>query len=278
MAGSMMVTMEVETHELADEFGHIRGQLSCLECGYDLRMLEVSGACPECGTPVRVSMRADGLGEAEEGYRKSLVTSTPWLIAGVASSLVLLYVGLAIAMVGIWQLTRKEPDRHEPKYDGRLRLLARVGIGLGLTGSLVGFGMGLVIVLVDVKWAVMFEDWEPVDVVLVTLHGAMFLGTMALWEYVSILGKRLKDHEIVVRCRRMRWVWVIGLTLICSLALGTSMANLFWSSQWVQWRWAYQEAHALVPMGIVVAILFWIWFESLRFMLMLRGKLKSIVD
>lgn len=270
--------MITETSSNADPSGHVRESLACLECGYDLRTLSVAGACPECGTAVRVSMRADGLQDADPQYRHALATSTRWLVAGIAVSLLFLYVGLILAVVGVWQLTRRERGRQEPMYDGRLRLLARAGIGLGLLGSLIAFVLGLVIVLIDPQWAVRFEDWEPVDIVLVTFHGALFLGCMALWEYISILGRRLGDREIVGRCRRMRWVWVIGLTLICSLALGTSMANLMLASRWVEWQWAYQEIHALIPMGIILTILLWIWFESLRFVLMLKSKLERIVD
>ena len=57
---------EAEIPEVAGE-----GDL-CRGCGYDLKGLATSGACPECGKPVHESVRGDYLKFASEGYLRSL--------------------------------------------------------------------------------------------------------------------------------------------------------------------------------------------------------------
>lgn len=270
------VAVNTQASEVVDQTGHISEGLVCLECGYDLRTLEASADCPECGTPVRVSMRMDGLRDSDADYRAGLARSAGWMFWGSVSTVVLLYVGLAVVCVGVWGVTRREPGRRELRFDGRLRFLARWGITGGLSGSLGAFGGGLILAVFSPRLLVTFREWQPVDVVLVTLHGAMFMGFMVLWEYVSVLARRMEDADLLRRCRRMRWVWVIGLTLICSLALGTSLASWLITSRSLDWSWVRLEAAAAIPVVVMAGVLLWVWGETVVFMRVVRGRLRGI--
>ena len=108
-----------------DERGQVACDVACLQCGYDLRMQHVDGACPECGTPVRVSLRRDRLDDSDPDYLKRLSRGAGWFRVGVAATVVLLYFGLLIAAAGVWRLTRAEPGR----------VAATLGAGAAASGA-----------------------------------------------------------------------------------------------------------------------------------------------
>ena len=252
--------------------------VKCLNCGYDLRMQRLDGACPECGTPVRVSLRADRLFEASPAYRWKLMRGAVWLKWGVGLTLIFGYLGMAIGLVGLWRLTAAEPGRHEPVYDQRLRWLARSAFTIGWAGSTLGFGGALGLLLINRAWLIRFSDWQPVDAVLVALNGAMFIGLLAFWEYLGGLSRRMESPKLVRRCVRMRWVWVIGLTLMCSLALGTSMANWLYATRWIDPTMTWQAAGGVVTIVLMILISIWVWGETLRLAHELRIKLIEVAD
>jgi hypothetical protein len=64
-------------------------ETDCVTCGYDLRGLPRTGACPECGTPVLRSPAGDG---AAAGRRRADRLLTLYAIASAAS----LLFGLAV--------------------------------------------------------------------------------------------------------------------------------------------------------------------------------------
>src|ERR1700733_1253483 len=57
--------------------------LPCRSCGYNLRTLSIDGICPECATPVRVSMRGDLLREADPIWLWWLNAACKLIIAGM---------------------------------------------------------------------------------------------------------------------------------------------------------------------------------------------------
>jgi hypothetical protein len=68
------------------------GSLRCVRCGYELFGLDAGGQCPECGAPVRISLRGGRLEFCGEEYLRSLhrgaVAAQAALIASVAAVVV----------------------------------------------------------------------------------------------------------------------------------------------------------------------------------------------
>ena len=119
--------------------GVVNTAQSCIQCGYNLQGLPVSGLCPECGTALEKSLRGVLLEYSSEEYLHKLHSGLSlivnailltvvwtiayflmalWLSGGTASALWIL--GLAawfpaiMSFVGYWKFS--EPD---PGYAGR---------------------------------------------------------------------------------------------------------------------------------------------------------------
>lgn len=54
--------------------------MSCVRCGYNLRMLQQTGRCPECGTPVALTLELGfELGKSRPAYVRRLSRAC-WLL------------------------------------------------------------------------------------------------------------------------------------------------------------------------------------------------------
>lgn len=117
--------------------------VQCARCGYDLRGLEVSSRCPECGLEIRHSLEAGGeIHRSRPAWIRSLSVATLLLLVLFAGTIVLgmggfdwmLYrpagYGVALAFgitfaVSAWLLTRPE-NPQIPQYRLRsVRLVLR---------------------------------------------------------------------------------------------------------------------------------------------------------
>ena len=72
---------------LLDEAGCIAKDLDCLGCGYNLRTMESSGVCPECGTEVMRSIRGGFLKYATPQWVQSLASGMDWVWYAVVAFL-----------------------------------------------------------------------------------------------------------------------------------------------------------------------------------------------
>lgn len=72
----------------------VKGRTPCLQCGYDLRGLDVERACPECGRPVAASLPIDLSVPANRAYAQRLVAYVSVALVGhaVVASVALLQI------------------------------------------------------------------------------------------------------------------------------------------------------------------------------------------
>jgi len=76
----------------------------CRQCGYDLRSLAADGACPECGSPIRNSLRGFLLEYASPDYLRSLRHGATLVeISKIASFVGGFLVFFAFGAIGIYQ-------------------------------------------------------------------------------------------------------------------------------------------------------------------------------
>jgi hypothetical protein len=93
----MSETADVRPHA-TDEIGEVRTDLACQRCGYNLRGLNASGQCPECGAAVSLALRDDLLCYADPAYVKGLARGCQWILRGstlLVSGIILIPVGVA---------------------------------------------------------------------------------------------------------------------------------------------------------------------------------------
>ncbi len=123
-----------------DSTGRIGRDLSCLQCGYNLRTLQPEGICPECGLPIFQSIRGDRLKYSDPEWVAKLARGARWIFAGIVCYYVLGNVGqavrslrtatgigiLAVFLPAFWWYTSPEPNRTDPERALCLRRLARM--------------------------------------------------------------------------------------------------------------------------------------------------------
>lgn len=139
----------------------------CIGCGYNIRSLELSVRCPECGTPVQATL-SGGLRYAPEAYLRRMLLATRCLsygMLGYAAAFVLIGVAAAIMdalsssstlfsspasavgggvmlstligtlpvvvmLLGYWLLTTAHPGMPPQRQPTTARSLTRVAVGL----------------------------------------------------------------------------------------------------------------------------------------------------
>ena len=102
----MLRSAEPETNEctpwaVAD--GRIVLGVCCQKCSYDLRSLEITGKCPECGEPILPSLRQNRLCFAPVAWHQRIKRSGHPAITGFVIMIVLLIASVFIAQLVPWE-------------------------------------------------------------------------------------------------------------------------------------------------------------------------------
>lgn len=243
----------------------------CLRCGYSLRQVPLSGACPECGMEAARWVRADRLDRTPEGWRRGLQHGAWMLQCGIALALILPHGGALLAAYGIFWLTRPAPGDSGFWPDVYVRRLARGLLAVGLTALMVmlpwlirAWWRGRLPVLGQMK------IW---DAALIAAHTLAAFGFIAAFRYVYRLACRIPDGTLARHSLHLRNIWLAGLMGIGLLGVTVNFLNSQWS--WIEThlpqaaRWS--PAVLFLAAG---AILLGIWWESLRWAAHLNRRLK----
>lgn len=142
------------------------GTIRCRSCAYDLRGLDPTSSCPECGTPVTRTLAGDALTHADPDWVRRLALGL-WVGLAATALVVVLNVPaiaeraygandgspgamvrawlvygfqLVLGVVGIWYLTTPEPGVNAEWTGGTLRRALRVGVLIGTAFHLADFG------------------------------------------------------------------------------------------------------------------------------------------
>jgi hypothetical protein len=196
----------------------------CRKCSYNLRTQPIAGRCPECGTPVAISIYGDLLRYSEPRWIKNL---------SLGATLILVYIFLAIALVilgvvlgalrvlgshgaaatfqlftfaasfvgwvGSWLLTERDPSGVGEDQYGNIRKFIRITLLLGVAGSFVSsvFKFFAVAPITNASIAVAAG--------LLGLIG--IAGEWAQLQYLSRLALRIPDQPLSGQAQLLK-VWL----------------------------------------------------------------------
>jgi predicted RNA-binding Zn-ribbon protein involved in translation (DUF1610 family) len=243
--------------------GQVTGDLTCTECGYNLRTLSLTASCPECGMTVITSTRGDHLLHAPQLCRRNLTTGARLLNLSVLLAFPLVYPGVALSGLALWLLTRKQSGRDEPALDRGYRLAARGFTVLG--GALiVCLALGALIALASGRQR-LFEDWRyndlPVfDLLFLLGHAIWILGLLATWRYLRVLALRVPDDALADAFNKLTKIWFVSIPLIAG-AIGA----LIGLNRWGILPGAAESPSVAIIISLPpIAILFGLWVATLR--------------
>lgn len=250
---------------------HVHANLPCIQCGYNLRTLAHDGRCPECGTPVAVTLQDQALAGASPAELTALADCSASLTMALTAFALSAAVAVACAqltnivrvrdlvLIAAWvtavtslvvlcwlliiiqRLARLAPDARGTSKMLSPRALLRnwAGGALGLTA------LGTIAVLVDASG---FAACAMTPAALVSALGLPIL----LGSILERLARGANDVDLARRFSGLTGLHlVIALTLPCILPALLQPAPNWWQlslatgaaivSAYVG-RWAYLSA------------------------------------
>jgi hypothetical protein len=222
--------------------GNVEADIPCRKCGYNLRGLPFDGRCPECATPVGVSVNGELLRYSEPGFVDTLHRGVQFILWGILA-IILLAVASAIlaamhmleashpmihlvgfvvglpCVIGAWLLTTPDPSGLGEDRYGTARKIIRISIALGILDNLVSFIAGMV------------GPLSPTELMLFSLVKLIFTliglaGTVAQLAYLKNLALRIPDYQLSERANTLMWGLGVsyGLMIVIGFISGQIIA------------------------------------------------------
>ena len=205
--------------------GYINEDRKCVRCGYNLRGLETTGACPECGTAItggKKSVRlADNLVDAPIGYIRLMAFGmglqassvlvvavqfflpSTWAIGPLSVRGLLFTLGTLAWFGAAWIVTVRRPRTErivfDPILDNRhIRLACRLTQGLAALAAMVA-------------WAGFAAGWGWLQVIAAVLMLGALFGLVPMGVYLSSMADWAGETGEGARLRAATWcIAVLG--------------------------------------------------------------------
>lgn len=218
----------METPPLAqiavDSAGTLLTDITCRQCGYNLRGLSGEGKCSECGTPVAMSIRADYLRFANPAWIEKVslgVRILVWMIlinivVSIAAALlmpvwgplVLMVVGFLVSVVsyyGSWLLAEPEVSKGGEAGLTRARRMVRLMLGIGLCGPVLN-------IIAELMGSTQLLG-TLVQVAVVVIGIAGIVGEYFKFVIYADLARRIPDRAMAERANFLRKAYIATMTL-----------------------------------------------------------------
>ena len=122
--------------------GVLRCAVGCIRCGYNLRGLDFSGNCPECGEPVARSLRGEQLADEDPATVRRIALGLRWWAVGwvvwpallwlsVSDDATIWLINAVPGAIGCWLLTTPTRAARQDQWFNNYRLLTRLGLAVG---------------------------------------------------------------------------------------------------------------------------------------------------
>jgi hypothetical protein len=204
----------------ADPAGLVAADVPCRKCSYNLRGLAVAGKCPECGTPIGVSIHGNLLRYSDPTWVEKLARGVNLILWGIVASIVggiagavlgetvdrwvgeaVAFLGQLVGLFGAWLLTEPDPGTDEPPQTVTSRRVVRFALLTGLAHNLLMFAAD--------------PAMEPVlfRALSIAAIAAAIVGVVGLFAelyYLEILAGRIPDPALAKRARDVRWGFAIS--------------------------------------------------------------------
>jgi hypothetical protein len=180
--------------------GRIVADLPCHHCGYDLRSLSAGATCPECGTPVRASVRGNILVFSDPQWLRRVATGAQcmgwfgligmilggvWLFTMMVVFAMFILAAVVAFLAGAWMATTPDPSGIDEARCARLRLIARALLCTGLLAAPVSALRGHVHISENL-----------IRSTTALLIAAGFGGVLAILRYFQRLTLRIPDGRL----------------------------------------------------------------------------------
>lgn len=243
----------------------------CVACGYNLRGLAVgpSVSCPECGAAADLRPVARPLVEADAAWLRRLGWGSRVLVAGLVVSLPLPYLGVPVALVGLWALLTPEPAVRE----GRGAAERRAGRGFAAAGALGLLAFtGVVARSLGTDALTLYGKGIAYDAVALSPHAAAIAAALLAWPRLAALAGRMPDAALAHDLLRLRGQWVLavaGVLLLAIIAVATDGIRFDPPTR----------EEAMLPLALLAATLGlagWLWLATFRAARRLSARLAAL--
>jgi hypothetical protein len=208
-----------------DENGIVIADVLCRKCSYNVRGLHQHGKCPECGTPVGLSIRGNLLCYSDPQWVERLSRGIDLILWGLLAAVLASLAGMglffamgpraqllqqliavaasAIGFIGAWLLTTPDPGTEEPAQMVTARKIVRFALVFAMAANLLSiFAVGehphpLIIAIFGI------------GLVIAALIGVV--GEIARLYYLEKIALRIPDVELAKRAKLVRWGYGISL-------------------------------------------------------------------
>lgn len=222
----------------------IESDLPCRQCGYNLRGLLSSGACPECGHAVAESARRNLLRDSDPSYAANVRAGVTVMMVGLALSAIasavipptilieylddpswrvlaflVIVAAIFVMSAGLWKLTSIDPAVFDDCRQERVRRLVRVTV---VTSSVTQL-FGLAVLSSSGEGTVMGSsmfDLLPLWMLILTNAVALIACVFAMFGYLRMLSWRIPDQVLARRFQMLRWGFGIPFSLLTLAAAG----------------------------------------------------------
>jgi hypothetical protein len=223
------MTQSIQPAGLIVVDGLVTSDIPCRRCAYNLRGLAATGICPECGSPVEISIGGDLLRYSDAQYIETLRGGIHLIFLGLVATIVaavlsavfrhgvdqvfstsLLRLAAQVPeIIGVWFLTAPDPAGIGESRHGTVRRVIRVCIAIGV----VNYGVDCVLAVTHLPRTAV----SGLQAVALIAGIADFVGELAMLSYLSRLATRIPDPKLEQTANTL--LWGIGISKGIVLAM-----------------------------------------------------------